>query len=351
MADEYANSSHTLEELEKTIELTLDPNKGLEKFGYCFKGSILLSKGTNDYTELDSYNSINHLGLYFLYRQVEPALVGFLKIYWTWGGTIVQELESFKMSGVATAMQHTTIMVRWKYTTGSWSEWKSYQKSFIGSDKILGGNWTDEDVAPSLKEFNEAVNTKVVRWSGKFVDDAEILSNSYPEGEPANIVFVKSASRFAYLGTDGKYFDNWTGRDDYFTGNAITHNYFLSLYGDTWVFDKVTGISQLAQRIYYIPGDVRTLNIGTIDPQGVFGNASDLINAIAHNMIIMSGNVMLQVVKYDYNPQAQSIIELYYVKGISVVQKNIEYLHINLTILRGNTWTDCNSTQILVGGN
>lgn len=206
---------------------------------------IILTKGINDYTELDYYNTLAHLGLYLLYRQQEPALVGFLKVYWTWGGTIVQELESFKMSGTASAMEHTTIMVRWKYTTGSWSEWESYQNSFIGSDKILNGNWTDEDVAPSLKEFlKETAHKKIIEWSGEVIDDdIKIEDKSVVNVTPSEIFFSSKLNMFVVYRSD-KYYTSWINKDDttgnngqsYFTDEkGFTKNIFKTLDGSLWI--------------------------------------------------------------------------------------------------------------------
>lgn len=206
---------------------------------------IFLTKGNNDYTELDSYNSINHLGLYFLYRQQEPALIGILKIYWTWGNTIVQELDSFKMSGSASAMEYTTRMCRWKYTSGSWSEWESYQKSFIGSNKIVNGNWTDEDVAPSLKEFlKETAHKKIIEWSGEVIDDdIQIEDKSVVNVTPSEIFFSSKLNMFVVYRSD-KYYTSWINKDDtsgnngqsYFTDEkGFTKNIFKALDGSLWV--------------------------------------------------------------------------------------------------------------------
>lgn len=192
------------------------------------------------------------------------------------------------MSGVATAMQHTTIMVRWKYTSGSWSEWEPYQKSFIGSNKIVNGNWTDEDVAPSLKEFlKETAHKKIIEWSGEVIDDdIQIEDKSVVNVTPSEIFFSSKLNMFVVYRSD-KYYTSWINKDDttgnngqsYFTDEkGFTKNIFKALDGSLWVATSEDTVEKVSSGTVSSSGpvvvkwsgdiidDVSTLNTMTVAP-------------------------------------------------------------------------------------
>lgn len=318
------------------------------------QGEILLTKGLNDYSELDSYGNFSSLGRWAVYQGKKPNLIGFLDVYRSWGGTIVQDLVSFMTSnGISsTAMDNTTRMVRSKRSAEDiqWSDWTPYQASFIGCNRAGGGSlFVDDYMAPSLTDFKNSVIRNAVSWSGTILENASIQQNSASENNPENIVFVKSENRFAYK-LDEMYVDNWHGRDKYLTDERkLTNNYFVSLIGETWVADTENGLSKLSQRFYNVKS-VRDISEGTIDAQNYFGDASEFLNAVRYGRLIMSDGIMMHSLKCDYNHDGISNVELLFIKGVSVIGKQIEYMHIFLTIIRGNVWSDSSVTKITIGG-
>lgn len=305
MADEYVNSSHSLEELDKTISLVLDPNKGLEKLQSFIKGVIILTKGTNDYSELDAYNNFSDLGLYIVCRNNSDYIVGRLNIYASWGLSIVQELESFKMSGSGTSISHTTKMTRAiPFNGDSWSEWKSYQNSFIGSDKVSSTAWTEEDVAPSVKEFNNS--KKFVQWSGEIIEGGLTL-NSFDGENPADIVYLSNKERFAYR-AEGKYYDNWNNRSRFLEDQTVKDNFFVGLDGLLYVKAE-TGIVVMPNTVYSVPGDITALITGndTATITSILGDGRRFIEAVEANRLIKSKQIIIQINSFE-NPATDTYI-------------------------------------------
>lgn len=238
--------------------------------------TINLTKGTNDYSELDNYNSYNHLGIYLLYRIQEPVLIGRLNVYASWGGTIVQELESFKLSTNNTAIFNTTKMVRYKYNDdNSWSEWKPYQSSFIGSSNVDSGIWSEEEAAPSLKEFREAFNiSNVLEWSGIIVSGVNISISPLPSEAiyinpptAADIFFDDVKKSFCVL-YEGTYYVITSLSSDFqeTIGNSAANwsaklkkNYFKGLNNITWVAVSDNEIKPIIDSIYIMPSNIKTI--------------------------------------------------------------------------------------------
>lgn len=256
---------------------------------------IILTRGTNDYSELDAYNSYGHLGMYIVCRNTDAFIIGKLSIYASWGGTIVQELESFKMSGTGTAIHNTTRMTRTKWSDDTWTEWKSYQSSFIGSDKVSAGGWTEEDVAPSVKEFKAwASHMKVVEWSGIMVSDVNISLAPLPSEAiyinpptAADIFFDDVKKSFCVLYDEVYYVITSLSQDFQETigGSAedwsvkLKKNYFRGLNNTTWVAVSDTEISPLVDNIFIMPGNIKPF-LDKIDRGEYPSLSSDEIRAL-----------------------------------------------------------------------
>lgn len=217
----------------------------------------------------------------------------------------------------------------------------------------------------TVKELDEAIDLvldpvkglnaingykQVVSWSGTILDNASIQQNSASENNPENIVFVKSENRFAYK-LDGIYVDNWHGRDKYLTDERkLTNNYFVSLIGETWVADTENVLSKLSQRFYNVKS-VRDISEGAIDAQNYFGDASEFLDAVRYGRLIMSSDgFMLHSLKCEYIPDGMSNVELVFIKGVSVISKQIEFVHVFLSIIRCSIWSDSGVTKITIGG-
>lgn len=255
---------------------------------------IILTRGTNDYSELDAYNSYGHLGLYIVCRNTDAYIIGKLSIYASWDGTIVQELESFKMSGTGTAIHNTTRMTRAKWSDDTWTEWKSYQNSFIGSDKVSADGWTEEDVAPSVKEFKAwASHTKVLDWSGIIVSDVDIILTPPPleiyinPPTAADIFFDNIKKSFCFI-WEGKYyvitsfsadFQETIGLSASDWSVKLKKNYFRGLNNTTWVAVSDTEISPLVDNIYIMPGNIKPF-LDKIDRGEYPSLSSDEIRAL-----------------------------------------------------------------------
>lgn len=195
----------------------------------------------------------------------------------------------------------------------------------------------------------DSLSNDVVEWSGIFVENANILQQSYNDNNPENIVFVNSEKRFVYKTPSGLYYDNWIGRDRYNKNNMTPRNYFISITGETFVVNSNLGLSVLPQRFFNLPGDVKSLPAGIIqNPESVFGNAADILEAVRLNKLIMSGPINLQIIKFEYDVSQMSIIEFVYIKK-NVSLQNINYAIVTLMIGRGNIWSDCSITQIETG--
>lgn len=135
-------------------------------------GRINLTKGTNDYSELDNYNDPTKAGKYTIYSP-DGRMIGFLNLYCAWMSYIVQELESFKTQTDATSLYYPTRYVRSKLiSSGSWTAWVPLQKFFIGENEQIGDKYT----VPSMEMFKELSNR--IDESGGIVVDSALSTTS-----------------------------------------------------------------------------------------------------------------------------------------------------------------------------
>lgn len=179
-------------------------------------GRIDLTRGTNDYSELDSYSEPDKAGKYTVYAS-DGRMIGFLNLYCAWKSYVVQELESFKTEGEETSLQYPTRYIRSKTISGgSWTEWTPLQKSFIGENKHIG----DEYTVPSMKMFKE-LNNKT-GWATFEFNSSLDGSENIPDGLSSEdvvtsdkIYFSPKYGLFFYKNDSGQYYNNWNGANNY----------------------------------------------------------------------------------------------------------------------------------------
>lgn len=302
-------------------------------------GVITLTKDINDYSELDRYSDYGSLGKWAVYHIKQPNLVGYLNVLKSFGGTIVQELESFKTLTDATTMFASTKMIRSKgISDPSWGAWKTYQSSFIGNN----GNFDEENSVPNMKMFNEAIKYKeVAEWSGIVINAGVVSENSVDESDPSNIAFAQDKGRFIYR-KGSTYYDNWLTRSKYVDDNGnITNNIFKTAFNTYYIATSSNAIEKLPERRYELNGDIKELETGMpVDIEDYLGSVSEFCNAVKNNYTITSGGLILQVFNVEYNGSVPSNVSMFVIYNGDLTARTLKYKTINVQVVNGATFGD-----------
>lgn len=178
---------------------------------------------------------------------------------------------------------------------------------FKGLDSSI---WTTSD--------NQLVNvysgySRVVKWSGKVIENAEIQPVSNPTFvDPTKVVFIKSCNSFAYEESTDKYINNWGTRDLYQSkygsvkdinfDAGFTGNMFMGLDNSLWeALDSKTLVNIYDPQIYMLDGDLTNLtkdsDAGEIANE--VGDCDKLIESINKGKVI--------VFKYNQNSYVSTI--------------------------------------------
>lgn len=308
-------------------------------------GAIILTKTANDYSELDKYGTISYLGKWAVYYNDITMLVGYLNVYLDFAGNIVQELNGFMIKdGASSALTYTTRMTRSKaLAASSWSAWKTYQSSFIGSNTAFD----EENSVPSIKMFNDAVKyKKIVEWNGSIITANSLNKASVDESDPSNIYFAQDFGRFVYFKA-GTCYENWITRSDYVNDDgSLTKNIFKTTGGLYYIATDKNQITGLSERRYELPKDIREVATGSpSELDSYLGDAADFANAIKNGYLITSNGLVLQVFKVQYNMNMPSVVNMLVIYNSDTGATSLKYRVINVSIINGESYSDRNVTE------
>lgn len=227
----------------------------------------------SDLSDLDNYKMTTHRGVFNVY--MGEILVGVLFIIQYQaahhgGLQIFMSTFDYKMSGTSSLSMPSIIYRSTDYNNiEKWLEWQPYQNIFISNngqapstDDPLGFN--DTNVVPSLRLFLEKLAyPKVVEWSGKIYEDAEITSLGTVQ--VGSIVYIQAKKTFA-LGVGAsisggykQYYAIFEGVEDFqqnfydsfdpdpdFVPN-FTRNIFKAADGSIWIADSASSIKMISK--------------------------------------------------------------------------------------------------------
>lgn len=263
MANDYANSVHTVKDLDDALNKVLDKNNGIDAILEKLKNTLEAIQ-INTLSDLDNYKLSTHRGVFNVFRgNIYLGVLFIIQYQAPQHGGLQVFLSTFeyKMSGSSSLSMFSIIYRSTDYNnTEKWLEWKPYQTTFISNDGSVPENGAgiglnDTNMSPSLNLFLKLSSyPKIVQWSGKVIEDAEVTSvSAYGSGE---IYYISSKKTFAFKDSlNGEYHINFDGIEDfqYTVFNKygyepfFSKNIFQGNDGSIWIADSKSSIKKISE--------------------------------------------------------------------------------------------------------